>query len=120
MADILSASSFYASVEDFKIREAELQLRSAYEIELFRHCWLDQVAYVPISMYRAVHLRTIASLCEPHLGDYDAALKVMSPRMFRDLLWLLSDLPCRDLDACMKAMAYLSGKPSKKGARRGS
>jgi len=118
MNDILRRDPIYASVEDAKISRNLLEFRGAIDVEIFRHSWLDRTSYLPDSLYESASLRAMATACEGRWGDYDAVAAFMSTSLHREMLWILSDLPCRHLAWCMRQVAWLAGKP--RGGRRGS
>lgn len=117
MDSILRRDPIYANAEDAKISQCLLELRGAVDVEIFRHSWLDRTSYLPESLYESASLRAMATACEARWGDYEAVSRFMSPSLHREMLWMLSDLPSRDLAWCMRQVAWLDGKPS--GGRRG-
>lgn len=111
----LSEDPAYVNVDDFKLSSALLSMRGAVEHELMRHSWIGRGGVIPASLYGGATCRAIATACDGRWGDVDACRGVLSAEMYRELLRIVADLPCRDLDWCLRALSLCLGA-TKEGA----
>jgi hypothetical protein len=105
MTSSVSPDSLYANIDDYKIANAMLVLRGSLEHELIRHAWFSQTALVPTVLFAGANVRAIAIGCDGCWGDLDACARALSPELFRELLRIVVDLPSRDFDWTMRALA---------------
>lgn len=105
MPDRLNEEPLYVNVDDFKLSTALLSIRGAVEHELIRHAWVRREGVIPASLFGGSTCRAIATACDGRWGDLDACRDVLSREMLRELLLVVADLPCRELDWCMRALS---------------
>jgi hypothetical protein len=108
MANHVIEAKPYVNVDDWKISEALLALRGGVERELLRHCWCARESLVPVAIYASATCRALAMACDGRWGDLDAARRALSAEMYLDLLRTIADLPSRELDFCLRALALTS------------
>lgn len=105
------ADAGFASIDHADAVNALHTLRRCAERELMRLSWLMSMPLIPPTTYQSITRRVMAEALDSVWGDYDAARRVLSPELYKELLWLLSGLPMSDLDWAMRIFALSDAAP---------